>query len=55
MENLGRKNKSMADYIINDEAQPGKNSTLHKTHKEGNLMRLLTTGFNTTKENFPGS
>ena len=38
-------------FIINATAQPGKNSTLYKTHKENNPVRLLTTGCNTAIEN----
>ena len=33
-------------------AVPGKNSTLYKTHKPNNPVRLLTTGCNTAIENF---
>ena len=38
-------------FIINNSAQPGKNSTLYKTHKTGTPVRLLTTGCNTAIEN----
>ena len=38
-------------FIINQNAQPGKNSTLYKTHKTGIPVRLLTTGCNTAIEN----
>ena len=37
--------------MINDEYQPANNSTLYKTHREGNPIRLSTTGCNTTIEN----
>ena len=30
---------------------PGENSTLYKTHKPNNPVRLLTTGFNKAIEN----
>ena len=39
------------DFIVNKDAKPGKNSTLYKTHKEGNPIRLLTSGCNTAIEN----
>ena len=39
------------DFVINKDAKPGKNSTLYKTHKEGNPVRLLTSGCNTAIEN----
>ena len=49
--NRGEITKAWHDYIINDKAQLGKNSILYKTHKEGNLIRLLTTGCNKAIEN----
>lgn len=42
---------SWSEFIINKSAQPGKNSTLYKTHKAGTPVRLLTTGCNTAIEN----
>ena len=39
------------DFIINEDAQPGKNTPLYKTHKENTPARLLTTGCNTAIEN----
>lgn len=39
------------NFIINDNAVPGKNSTLYKTHKSDIPVRLLTTGCNTPIEN----
>ena len=39
------------DYIINEEAVPGKNTPLYKTHKTNTPVRLLTTGCNTAIEN----
>ena len=39
------------EYIINDEATPGKNVTLYKTHNATLPVRLLTTGCNTPIEN----
>lgn len=39
------------EYVINNEAVPGKNATLYKTHKPGNPVRLLTTGCNSAIEN----
>ena len=47
----GELNSRWADFIINEDAQPGKNSTLYKTHKDGTPVRLLTTGCNTAIEN----
>ena len=41
----------MARLNIKRQTQPGKNSTLYKIHKEGNPLRLLTAGCNTTVEN----
>ena len=43
--------KEWAKYIVNENAVPGKNSTLYKTHKPNNPVRLLTTGCNTAIEN----
>ena len=43
--------KSWYEFIINDNAVPGKNCTLYKTHKSGIPVRLLTTGCNTAIEN----
>ena len=43
--------KKWAKYIVNENAVPGKNSTLYKTHKPNNPVRLLTTGCNTAIEN----
>ena len=39
------------DFIINEDAQPGKNTPLYKTHKQNTPARLLTTGCNTAIEN----
>ena len=39
--------KQWASFIVNPNAQLGKNSTLHKMHKPKILERLLTTGCNT--------
>ena len=47
----GELNSRWANFIINEDAQPGKNSTLYKTHKDGTPVRLLTTGCNTAIEN----
>ena len=47
----GEISKDWRNYIINEDAQPGKNSTLYKTHKQGNPVQLLTTGCNTAIEN----
>ena len=38
MEKKERNNKNIATYIINNRAQPRKNSTLCKTHKEENSI-----------------
>ena len=43
--------KNWRDFILNEEAQPGKNSPLYKTHKDNTPVRLLTTGCNTAIEN----
>ena len=39
------------NFIINNEAVPGKNTPLYKTHKNNTPVRLLTTGCNTAIEN----
>ena len=41
----------MEKFIINKDTKPGINSTLYKTHKKGNPVRLLTAGNNTAIEN----
>ena len=43
--------KEWKDYIVNYDAQPGKNSTLYKTHKPDIPVRILTTGCNISIEN----
>ena len=43
--------KDWRNYIINEDDEPRKNSTLYKTHKEQNPIRLLATGSNTAIEN----
>ena len=43
--------KEWYHYTISNEAQQGKNSTLYKIHKEGNAIKLLTTGCSTAIEN----
>ena len=43
--------KNWKDFIVNEEAQPGKNTPLYKTHKDNTPVRLLTTGCNTAIEN----
>ena len=48
--NRGEITRAWHDYIIKNKAQLGKNSTLHKTCKEENSIRLLTTGCNMTIE-----
>ena len=48
--NRGEITRAWHDYIIKNKAQLGKNSTLHKTRKEENSIRLLTTGCNMTIE-----
>ena len=47
----GEISKEWKEYVINKEARPGKNPTLYKTHKQGNRVRLLTSGCNTAIEN----
>jgi len=46
----GEISKEWKEFIVNEAAQPGKNSTLYKTHKEGTPVRLLTSGCNTAIE-----
>ena len=46
----GEISKEWKDYIYIENARPGKNATLYKTHKPGNPVRLLTSGCNTTIE-----
>ena len=41
----------MEKLYHNEDAQPGKNSTLYKTHIQVNPVRLLTTGCNIATEN----
>ena len=41
----GEISKEWRNYIINEDAQPGKSSRLYKTQKQGNPVRLLTTGY----------
>ena len=48
---LNHISKEWKDYIINNEAVPGKNTPLYKTHKPNTPVRLLTTGCNTAFEN----
>ena len=43
--------KQWFNFIVNESARPAKNSTLYKTHKIGNPVRLLTAGCNTPIEN----
>ena len=43
--------KEWKEFVINVDAQPAKNSTLYKTHKDGTPVRLLTSGCNTAIEN----
>ena len=47
----GEISKDWSNYIINADAQPGKNSTFYKTHTQGKPVRLLTTGCNAAIEN----
>ncbi|XP_057302660.1 uncharacterized protein LOC130636829 [Hydractinia symbiolongicarpus] len=47
----GEISKQWKEYIVNENACPGKNSTLYKTHKAGTPVRLLTSGCNTAIEN----
>ena len=43
--------KEWRSFIVNPNAQPGKNSTLLKTYKRNILVRFLRTGCNTTIAN----
>ena len=47
----GEISKEWKEFIVNKGTTPGKNSTLYKTHKQGNPVRLLTSGCNTAIEN----
>ena len=47
----GEISKNWSNYIINADAQPGKNSIFYKAHKQGKPVRLLTTGCNKAIEN----
>ena len=47
----GEISKDWRNYIINEDAEPGKIPTLYKTHKQGDPVRLLTMGYNTAIEN----
>jgi len=47
----GEIKREWRDFIINKDEKPGENCTLYKTHKEGNPVRLLTSGCNTAIEN----
>ena len=47
---IGELDNTWASYILNENARPGKNSTLYKTHKKDIPVRLLTTGCNTAIE-----
>ena len=49
--NGSEKGKGWRNYIISEDDQSGKTSTLYKTYKQGDLIRLLTTGCNTAIEN----
>ena len=42
--------KEWKNYVINENAKPGVNLTLYKTHKPNNPVRLLTSGCNTAIE-----
>ena len=55
MEKKERNNKNIAQYIINNKTQPRKNSTLCKTHKEGNSIWPLETGCNAAIKNLSRS
>ena len=46
-----KKSEEWKNFIINNEAVPGKNTPLYKTHKNNTPVRLLTTGCNTAIEN----
>ena len=43
--------KNWKEFIINEDAQPGKNTPLYKTHKPNTPVRVSTTGCNTAIEN----
>ena len=43
--------KEWDKYNVKENAVPGKNSTLYKTHKQNNPVRFLTTGCNTAIKN----
>lgn len=47
----GEISKNWSNYIINADAQPGKNSIFYKAHKQGKPVPLLTTGCNKAIEN----
>ena len=47
----GEISEEWKNFVINNNAMPGKNSTLYKTHKTDNPVRLLTSGCNTAIEN----
>ena len=47
----GELSKEWASFIVNPNAQLGKNSTIYKTHKPNIVVRFLTTGCNTAIEN----
>ena len=49
--NLKEISKKWMDFIINKDANPAKNATMYKTHKQGTPVRLLTSGCNTPIEN----
>ena len=51
MDKTRRNYKERKEFIVDKNTQPGKNITLYKTHREGNPVRLLTTGCNTAIEN----
>ena len=44
--------KEWKEYIVNYDAQPGKNSTFYKNHKPETLVISLTIGRNTATENW---
>ena len=47
----GEISKEWKDYMYIENTQPGKNATLYKTHKPGNSVCLLTSGYNSAIEN----
>ena len=47
----GEISKEWKEFIVNKGATLEKNFTLYKTHKQGNPVRLLTSGCNTAIEN----